>query len=176
MPPKQEVASHPRQGPNQPGCSNQSLPAACRCLTASPAFLGPKTRSHITFICSYLQPLDVLAHGQLLAGALGDLALVSLLEAAPSPFTGGLGLRPHHGVTQVQSAASTLTHCRRPAPGDCLRSSPRASPSTARSGHHPDWVPGPGCQASQGPPLFRSLSCPVHPSGKQPSSRPTALT
>ena len=132
MPPKQEVASHPRQGPNQPGCSNQSLPAACRCLTASPAFLGPKTRSHITFICSYLQPLDVLAPGQLLAGALGDLALVSLLEAAPSPFTGGWGLRPHHGVTQVQSAASTLTHCRRPAPGDCLRSSPpRSLPHSA---------------------------------------------
>ena len=164
-------SSHPSKGPNQPaaGCLQPEPAAASHSLTS----FSP----HITFIrSSYLQAL-VLAPGQLLAGAVVDLALLSLLEAAPSPFTGGLGLRPHHGVTQVQSAASTLTHCRRPAPGDCLRSSPRASPSfTARSsGHHPDWVPGPG-QASQGPPLFRSLSCPVQPSGKQPSSRPTALT
>ena len=127
------VPTQARAPTSEQAASNPSLPAACLPLprTASPAFLVPN-RSHITFIrSSYLQAL-VLAPRQLLAGAVVDLALVSLLEAAPSPFTGGLGLRPHHGVTQVQSAASTLTHCRRPAPGDCLRSSPpRSLPHSA---------------------------------------------
>ena len=134
-------SSHPSKGPNQPASQRSLLPAACRCLTLTqPHHHTSLSRarpaiSHNISISSYLQALVVLAPGQLLAGAvLGDLAPVSLLlEAAPpSPFTGGLGLRPHHGVTQVQSAASTLTHCRRPAPGDCLRSSPpRSLPHSA---------------------------------------------
>ena len=129
-----------QEGPIQPRRAPSSQPPSRACpLPAASQPRQPFSRGlDFTLICLTSKP-SFWRLGS------SSLSLVSLLRGC-SAFTRGRGLRPHHGVTQ--SAASTLTHCRRPAPGDCLPPQLDAALRATQT----------GCRAHQANPA-RALLC-----------------